>query len=143
VLPLVRVSSKCKINFFYYTKYVLTPIIYKHLPKLYAREMHKVYVHHDPAPAHISQETANFTEEVKSRTVVTIISKAHIPVKCPDGAPMDFFGFGYLKQHLNRKRCSTLDGLWKAAWTTWSSIDPSMVGKVFTSWKRHLRMISG
>jgi hypothetical protein len=51
------------------------------------------------------------------------INKDEEPVKTPDGSPLDFFGFGYLKQHLIRRRPSRLEGVWKISSEIWSSIN--------------------
>jgi hypothetical protein len=73
---------------------------------------------------------------------ISFIKKDDIPVETPDGSPLEFFGFDYLKQKLLKRRAQTLDGIWKAAQDEWSKIDIDMINKVFDSWKRRLRLIA-
>ena len=142
VLPLIRVPPKAKINADYYIDYVLKPLLEKELPKLYGKDMNKVFLHHDKASSHTAHKTQVYLEELKTRLGINYIKNSDIPVKTPDGSPMDFFGFGYLKQKLFRRRAISLNGLWKACQQEWSQIDQNLVDKVFSSWKKRLRMIS-
>jgi len=63
-------------------------------------------------------------------------------VKSPDASPLDFFGFGYLKQQLYKSKVTTLDGIWKKSQEVWQQIDNEMIQKVFSSWKTRLRAIT-
>lgn len=142
VLPLIRVPAKVKINSKYYIEHVLQPLIEVYLPRLYPREMDKVFIHHDAAPSHTSQETARFTTEMLSKWGITVINKNEIPVKSPDTSPMDFYGFGVLKQRLHLRRATTQEGLWKVLNDEWNSISPTELQDVFEAWKRRLRMVA-
>jgi hypothetical protein len=141
-LPLFRVPAKVKINAEFYINNVLKPLIETHLPKLYPQEMHKLFIHHDKASSHTAAKTIQYMEEVKQRIGVTFISKSEIPVKSPDCSPMDFFGFGLLKQKLFGRRSSTLNGIWKAVQEEWLKVDVVMAQKVFQNWKRRLRLVA-
>jgi [histone H3]-lysine36 N-dimethyltransferase SETMAR len=142
VVPLIKVPPNVKINSDYYVENVLKPILEDSVAKLYPGELDKVFVHHDMATSHTSRKTAAYAQDLKDRLGITIISKDQIPVKTPDGSPMDFFGFGYLKQRLHLRRASTLDGVWKLAQKEWNSVSMETVKKVYDSWKRRLRMIA-
>lgn len=94
----------------------------KILPQVYPDELHKIYVHHDGATAHTAEKTMKYAEEVKEKFGITIMSKSDIIVKSPDGAPLDFFGFGYLKEKIKKRRANTLAGVWKVAQQEWNKI---------------------
>lgn len=142
VLPLKRVPPKVKINSKYYVNDVLKPLLEKEVPKLYPGECDKVFVHHDAASSHTAKFTASYAAQLKEDLGITIISNSLIPVKSPDTSPMDFFGFGFLKQRLAARRAKTLDGVWKVLRDEWSKITPQKVEQVFSSWKRRLRCVS-
>jgi hypothetical protein len=114
----------------------------KELPKLYPGELNKVFVHPDKASSHTSIKTSEYAADLKARTGISIIDNSLIPVKSPDASPLDFFGFGYIKQKLFLRRARTLGGLWKVCRQKWSKISLEMVRNVFDSWKRRLRTIS-
>ena len=141
-VPLFRVPSECKINTEYYIEYVLKPLFMEYLPALYKNEMHKVFFHHDKASSHTSDETMKFLKKMSDELGISYLEKKAIPVKSPDASPLDFFGFGYLKQRLYLRKATTLDGVWKIAQGVWSEITVSQIKRVFDSWKRRLRMIS-
>ena len=110
-VPLFRVPSNVKINAQYYIDFVLKPLFNVHLPRLYPNEMNKVFFHHDQASSHTANLTIGYLEEMKSKFGITYLEKEDIPVKAPDASPMDFFGFGYLKQKLQKRRSQTLQGV--------------------------------
>ena len=68
--------------------------------------MDKVFFHHDKASSHTSALTSTYLEEKKID--LSYLNKEDIPVKCPDGSPLDFFGFGFLKQKLEKRNARTL-----------------------------------
>ena len=121
-VPLFRVPSSVKINAQYYIDYVLKPLFTMHLPRLYPNEMDKVYFHHDKASSHTANLTTAYLVKMESELGISFINKDEIPVKTPDGSPLDFFGFGYLKQTL-LTRVRTLTVIWKLAQEVWSEID--------------------
>lgn len=141
-VPLFRVPTEVKINAEYYVDFVLRPLFTEHLPRLYPGEMDKVFFHHDKATSHTADLTTEYLDELKADIGITYLEKQDIPVKAPDASPLDFFGFGYLKQRLGQRNAKTLNGIWKAAREEWSLIDLKMIQDVFASWKRRLRMIS-
>lgn len=96
----------------------------------------------DAASSRTSHCTAHYAEDLRLKRGITIIPSLKTPVKSPDASPMDFYGFGILKQRLFQRRARTLDGLWKVLKDEWSKITPEEVTEVFGSWKRRLRAIS-
>ena len=141
-IPLFRVPTEVKINAQYYVDYVLKPLFTEYLPRLYPTDMDKVFFHHDKASSHTANYTNEYLEQMKDELGISYLNKKDIPVKCPDGSPLDFFGFGFLKQKIFLRRATTLDGVWKICQEVWSEIDLDLVHKVFNSWKRRLRLIS-
>ena len=141
-LPLFRVPSSVKINARYYIEHVLKPLFNDHLPRLYPKEMDKVFFHHDKASSHTANLTLGYLEEMKAKYGIRYMEKEDIPVKAPDASPMDFYGFGYLKQELLKRRAKTLDGVWKLSQEVWSQVTLDKIQKVFASWKRRLRMVT-
>jgi [histone H3]-lysine36 N-dimethyltransferase SETMAR len=141
-LPLIRIPKNTKISADTYIEYVLKPIIESYLPKLYPNEMEKVFWHHDKASSHTASKTQQYLQDMTTKYGITFIQNKDIPVKSPDGSPMDFFGFGFLKQKLFLRRAKTLNGVWKCAKQEWDKVTLEMVKKVIDSWKRRLRLIN-
>jgi [histone H3]-lysine36 N-dimethyltransferase SETMAR len=141
-VPLVKVPGNVKVNSQYYIDEVLKPILEVHVAALYPGETEKVFIHHDKASSHTSKETARYAEDLRSRLGMTIITNSEIPVKSPDASPMDFYGFGMLKQRLFNRRATTIQGVWKLLQEEWNSITTEEVTKVYNSWKRRLRLVN-
>ncbi|OXA63018.1 hypothetical protein Fcan01_00539 [Folsomia candida] len=112
------------------------------IPKKYPGELDKVFIHHDAASSHTAKFTQQYAQDLKRRTGMTLISNSEIPIKSPDTSPMDFFGFGYLKQQLFKRKASTMAGVWKVLNEEWDLVSPEMCEKVFGSWKRRLRLVA-
>ena len=142
VLPLIPVRTNCKINSKYYVDNVLKRFLEEEIPKLYPGELDKVFIHHDAASSHTAKFTQAYAADLKRRTGMTIISNKDIPVKSPDISPMDFYGFGVLKQRLKHRRARTVPGLWKVMNSEWNQIGVETCRKVFGSWKRRLRAVA-
>jgi hypothetical protein len=141
VAPLIKVPSKTKINAIFYKEHVLKPLIEKILPTIYPNELDQVFVHHDKATSHTARVTQDYLKECNEKYGISFIANEDIPVKAPDASPLDFYGFGYLKQKLQLSKVSTVTGLWKKCKEIWSQISPSDIERVFDSWKRRCRMI--
>lgn len=141
VLPLIRVLPNAKINANYYVNNVLRPLIEEELPKLYPDDLNKVFIHHDKCSSHTAFKTQQYLEDVSQRLGVSVIRNEEIPVKSPDVSPLDFFGFGFLKQRLFPRRVKTLYGLWKVCKQEWFGISPELVVKVFNNWKKRCRLV--
>jgi hypothetical protein len=142
VIPLIRVPPKTKINTEVYIQKVLAPILEKKVPELYPGELEKVFFHHDAAPSHTSKKTAQYLQGLEEKLGINVILNSEIPVKSPDGSPMDFYGFGMLKGDLNRSRVKTLDGAWNFLQKSWNGVTVEEVTRVYAAWKRRLRMIA-
>jgi hypothetical protein len=141
-LPLIKVPAKVKVNSSWYITYVLQPLFDKYLPELYGKDLKNVFFHHDAASSHTSLETKRYLESVKAKHGINFISNCDIPIKGPDIAILDFFGFSYLKNQLFHRRPRTIEGFWKVCQQEWNNIDISIIEKAFCSWKRRLRMVS-
>ena len=141
VIPLFRVPPKVKINADYYITYILKPLFEKFLPEKYPGELHKIFFHHDKASSHTSRKTLEFLNEMKAKHKINFISNKDIPVKSPDASLCDFFGFGWLKQQLLRRKATTLEGLWKLSRDIWHTFPLETVQKAFNSWKMRCRLI--
>ena len=140
-VPLFRVPPKVKINSQYYVDYVLKPLFQDHLPRLYGKDINKVFFHHDKASSHTADHTMDYLRQMKEELGINYLEKQEIPVKSPDASPLDFFGFGYIKQKLYMSNASTLERFWKLAQVR-DGIELSMVQDVFASWKRRCRMVT-
>ena len=78
-------------------EYVLKPLFTEHLPRLYPRDMDKVFFHHDKASSHTANLTIEYLEQMKDELGISYLNKKDIPVKCSDGSSLlDFFGFCFL-----------------------------------------------
>ncbi|UYV70687.1 FTSJ1 [Cordylochernes scorpioides] len=91
---------------------------------------------------HTSNKTQQFLQEMKDTLGLNFIRNSDIPVKSPDASPLDFYGFGMLKQRLFNRRPKTEAGLWKAAREEWSNVSLSKVKEVFAAWKVRCREIA-
>ena len=138
VLPLLKLPPNVKINAQNYIDFVLKPYFEEYLPKLYPNEMHKIIFHHDKASSHTANITTLYLQEQQRKYGLSFLSKENIPVKGPDISPLDFYGFGYLKQKAKSCRATTMKGLWKFWNKTWSSVTPEKCLDVFKSWKIRL-----
>lgn len=141
-LPLIKIPNNVKINAKNYCQLVLKPYFDIYLPKLYPNEMCKILFHHDKASSHTAIFTQAYLTNLKSKYGINFLAKQDIPVKGPDISPLDFFGFGFLKQKAKKCKATTLDGLWRFWQKTWSGIDAQKCLQVFRSWKRRLREVS-
>jgi hypothetical protein len=140
-LPLMKVPKNAKINADRYIDTVLRPIVEKEIPKLYPGEEEKVFIHHDKATSHTAKKTVHYANGVRENFGPTLISNQEIPVKSPDIAPLDFFGFGFLKQALFQRRSTTLNGVWKSLNEEWNKVTPEKAREVFSSCKRRCRAV--
>jgi len=141
-LPLIKVPKKVKINAAYYIKHVLKPYLEREVPLLYPGELAKVTLHHDKASSHTANLTTAYLQDLKDQTGINYIAKEEIPTKSPDISPMDFYGFGFLKQRLFLRQATTLQGLWKVLKDEWGKVTPEMCKTVFDTWKRRCRAVS-
>ena len=139
-IPLFFVPEGAKVNSRIYVEHVLRPLVEVLLPELYPGKMNKVWVHHDGASSRTSNETKSYIEEVTREIGIRFIKKAEIPAKSPDAAPLDFFGFGFLKGKLQARRPRTIAGLKRAVREEWAQIDPAMVMRAFKSWIERAKM---
>jgi hypothetical protein len=61
----------------------------------------------------IFQGNHGYFQKVKQELGISFINNEDILVKTQDGSPLDFFGFGFFKKELAKRRAKTLDGIWK------------------------------
>lgn len=140
-VPLFFVPGEVKVNRHFYIKKVLRPLVEKYLPALYPGELDRVWVHHDGASSHTAGDTMKYMDKVTETTGIRFIKNHEIPAKSPDGSPLDFFGFGYLKGKLRARHAKTLAGLKRAARQEWAKISVEMITRVFQSWIKRARAI--
>jgi len=138
VLPLLKIPGNSKVSAENYVKFILKPYFNIYLPALYPQDMNRILFHHDKASSHTANLTTEFLEEQERKHGITFLPKQDIPVKGPDISPLDFFGFGFLKQKQKRCRAKTLKGLWKFWKKTWSEVTPEKCLEVMGSWKLRL-----
>ena len=53
-----------------------------------------------------------------------------------------FFGFGYVKQQIGRRKARTIEGIWKHSKEIWYGVDQDLVNSVFSSSNLRLRLIT-
>ena len=139
--PLIRVPQGTKVTSHFYVTQVLRPLIHDHLIPSFGDNISKVFVHHDKCSVHVSKFTTLYMELMTERYGIKFIAKADIPVKGADCSPLDFFGFGYLKQRVEGYSVQNLNQLWNRCRTVWSQIRPETCAKVYEAWKKRLRLI--
>jgi len=141
-LPLFRVPLKTTVNTEYYIEHVLKPVFTQYLPRIYRNEMHKVFFHHDMSSVHTSIGTMAYLAQLSRDIGISYLKENEMIVKGPDASPLDFYGFGFLKQQLRKSRCTTLEGTWKKSQEIWNTITTETIRKVYNSWKIRLREIN-
>jgi hypothetical protein len=129
------VEKGAKINSVYYIENILKPFLAEDIPRLYPKNDY--IFHQDSAPAHSSKITIRF---LKDNQIKFIISEEWTP-QSPDNAPMDYFGWGYIKKKLNRRKVRTLKGLKRALRQEWDSIPHEHIIKALKSWPQRCRRI--
>ena len=83
-------------------------------------------------------ETTKYMDEMTEKYGIRFIAKADIPVKGADCAPLDFYGFGYLKHEVEKFRVENLDQLWKKCQRVWRGIRRETCDQVYESWKKKM-----
>lgn len=141
VLSLWWVSQGTKVTSHFYVTQVLRPLIHDHLIPSFGDNISKVFVHHEKFSVHASKFTTLYMELMTERYGIKFITKADIPVKGADCSPLDFFGFGYLKQRVEGYSVQNLNQLWNRCRTVWSQIRLETCAKVYEAWKKRLRVI--
>jgi hypothetical protein len=132
-LPLIKVESRAKINARYYINKVLKRYLEKEIPKKYDVHREVVFVHHDNATSYTAAATQEYLRSIEVRTRIRFIKNDYIPVKGCDVAPMDFYGFGHLKQKMFGRLARTIDGACKIAKQIWSRISIDQIKNVYAS----------
>lgn len=93
------------------------------------------------ASSDTARKTQEYAESVRRPGGQTLIANQDIPVKSPDIARLDFFGFGFLKQRTFHRRATTLSGLWKVLNEEWNKITPEKRQEVLSEWKKRYRLV--
>ena len=140
-LPLVQVPSNTKVNTAYFQENVMDPLYDAHIPHLYGDETTNVWIHMDKASSHTARSSQSFYARKAEETGIRVIPFSSIPVKSPDASPMDYCGFGLLKQALARRRPRTLQGLRKVATAVWRDIPLPILRSSLLQWKLRCRAI--
>ncbi|CAG7820452.1 unnamed protein product, partial [Allacma fusca] len=81
------------------------------IAQLYGKDSTMVFVHHNPASYHTERLTKQYAKDLQDRTEIAIIKNTEIPAKSLDASPLDFFGFGLLKQIVPSTKFCTMNGL--------------------------------
>ena len=87
------------------------------------------------------KNTTEFMDRAHETHGITFIRKKDIPVKSPDASPLDFVGFGYLKQKLKERHIFSIAQLRDIANNIWTEIPNELVMRVFQSWRKRLILI--
>ena len=140
-VPLFKLPHGRTMNAEFYVNNVLKPLIHNYLLPIFAEDMNKVFLHHDKSPVHTAEMTKLYLQSMTEKFGLTFISKEDIPVKGADCAPLDFYGFGYLKRKVESSGVRTIKGSWKKCQEVWSAISPRTCASVYQSWKRRCRKI--
>ena len=140
-LPVIKVPSNATVDARTYVKVILRPYFEKYLPKLYPGEMHKIIFHQDKSRSHTASFTVAELDRLRSKYGITFQNPRDIPVKGADISPMDFFGFGYLKQKSASSKAKSLEGLCKVWQRLWSKVTPKKCLDVFRNWKKRLPLV--
>ncbi|OXA40783.1 hypothetical protein Fcan01_24481 [Folsomia candida] len=133
ILPLSKSDHQLKAPIY---ERCLKTTLGKELPKLYPTDYDKVIVHHDKALSHTATFTRRYAKDLEARRGTKIIKNTLSLVKSPDISPMDFFGFGHVKQKMVSKRPTKMDGLWKLVNGEWREIIPEICQGEFSAWKK-------
>lgn len=80
-------------------------------------------------------------DSVSQRLGICFVERDSVPKKSPDCSPLDFFGFGYLKSRLMRRRARTIEGVKRAAREEWSAISAEMVQSVYRAWRYRMELM--
>ena len=113
----------------------------KELVPLFKDDMDKVFIHHDKASSHTAGKTVEFLTQMNEKYGITFQRKEDIVVKGADVAPMDFFGFGWLKSKVKKRRFRTFKGFVKTIREEWSKLSPQFCENVFEEWKARCLLI--
>lgn len=139
--PLMKVPTKVTVDAKYYIDHVLDPLIHKNLIRYFGKDIDKVVIHNDKAPSHSANLTRNYLMVMNQKYGIRFIEKEDIPVKGADISPLDFFGFGWIKQKLKYTRARTENGVWKSCRDIWNQVTPETCKRVFALWKRRCRAV--
>ncbi|CAG7708374.1 unnamed protein product [Allacma fusca] len=124
VLPLIKVPHNAKIITAYYVDNVLKHIHEDGGAKLYGEIALKVFLCHDSAILRTTRYRKPYAGDLNTKTSITFIVNADIPVKSPNAISMDIFGFGHLKQALWKTKVSIPKRLWKRIREEWNNVTP-------------------
>jgi hypothetical protein len=130
-----RLPSGAKLNAFYYTTNILTPLQHCFFPK--GRKPHgkRLVVHVDNCSVHRSRITELFMESHD------MISMPHPPYS-PDLAPSDFYLFGAVKQQLEHITVTDDDQFFEELHSILESISREELRRVFDEWLQRIDIIS-
>lgn len=139
--PLIRVPKGTNVDSEFYVNHVLKPLIHKHLIPHFKDNISKVFIHHDKSTVHTSEITTNYMKKMNEKYGIKFIQKPDIPTKGADCAPLDFFGFGCIKQSVERMKFTSVNQLWNKCKQVWNKVPADMCMDTFESWKLRCRKI--
>jgi inhibitor of nuclear factor kappa-B kinase subunit alpha len=79
----------------------------------------------DPAPCHVSNKSIKWLKD----HCYNLVSKDCWPHSSPDLYPLDYFVWGYLETHTNRRAHTTKASLITSIKENFASVDKAMVAK--------------
>ena len=91
----------------------------------------------DSAPCHVSNRSIRWLED----NTYDFISKDCWPPSSPDLIPMDYFVWGYLEAHTNRRAHSTKTSLIHSIKENCSNMDRAMVAKACSSFRGRVEAV--
>ncbi|KAJ9585777.1 hypothetical protein L9F63_002414 [Diploptera punctata] len=95
----------------------------------------------DKASSHTARSSQRYYSQKLDETGIHIIPFNRVPVKSLDTSPMDFCGFGLLKQGLASRRPITVKGLWKICQEVWADIPVPVLQCSLLQWNLRCRAV--
>lgn len=102
------------------------------------RRTSKLWFQQDGAPAHTSKDAMDWLTARFSDTFISHRSEFPWPPRSPDLSPLDYFLWGYVKDHVFRSKPASLDELKKEVREVIASINSEMLGKVIANFGRRI-----
>ncbi|OXA41065.1 hypothetical protein Fcan01_23932 [Folsomia candida] len=142
VLHLIKVSQNTKISYARYVNDVLKPLLKKKFQNSTPQTTTKLMYITKKRPITLPHIPSDTKKTLRSGEAQKLSKNTLIHVKSPNISPMDFFGFGHLKQKMFNKYPSTKNGFWKLLQDEWRKITPEMCQGVFSAWKKRCRTVA-
>ncbi|GBO13544.1 hypothetical protein AVEN_184866-1 [Araneus ventricosus] len=96
-------------------------------------QLQNVWFQHDGAPAHKTSSVKQYLVEEFGEQIIGYCGFQEWPPRSPDLTPMDFFLWGYLKQHVYATPLPTLQDFQRRIADTFANVTPAMHIKIKVS----------